>query len=257
MSILSRFYYHQLVRERREMRGDSIPIIQSHAAINGLESFQEALDCDEDNKGIHDNAYFSPWKMNLNDEEILDIYDSDGIIGIVFHEDKMPGGKVKAQTKELSDRFHDLEEKKPRSPQQQKEYFEIINELTPFYIQLIWSNIFHIIRLIYENRVDDKGNPANGWKIISIGSDYDGMIDPFDGYFSVRDLPTLFNYMMEYIGNDKGPIFFGDNGAIHKFQRSEIVTLMFGKEIEDILSDICFNNVDRFLEKYFTISYLT
>jgi len=30
-----------------------------------------------------------------------------------------------------------------------------------------------------------------------------------------------------------------------------------GKKIEDILSDICFNNVDRFLKKYFTDSYLT
>ncbi|MDP4265643.1 MAG: hypothetical protein Q8941_24195, partial [Bacteroidota bacterium] len=38
-----------------------------------------------------------------------------------------------------------------------------------------------------------------GWRIVCIGSDYDGMIDPFDGYFSVSDLPTLFNDMTEYI----------------------------------------------------------
>ena len=256
MSIYSRFYYHQLVRERREKSGDSIPIIQSHAAINGLESFLKALDCDEDKKGFDDNAYFSQWKMNLNDEEILDIYDSDGIIGIVFHEDKMPGGKVKAQTKELSDRFHKLQEIKIRSAQQQKEYVEITNGLKPIYMQLIWSNIFHIIRLIYENRVDDKGNPANGWKIISIGSDYDGMIDPFDGYFSVSDLPTLFDEMIDYINTGKGIIHYAENGKSCDFQIQQIDKLMFGKKIEDILGDICFKNVDNFLKKYFTDSYL-
>jgi hypothetical protein len=251
MSIYSRFYYHQLVRERREKRGDSIPIIQSHAAINGLESFLKALDCDEDRKDFDDNAYFSQWKMNLNDEEILDIYDSDGILGIVLHEDKMPGGKVKAQTKELSNRYHKLEKKKHLSYRQQKEFDDIKGKLKLIYVRLIWSNIFHIIKLIYDNR-----NHENGWKIISIGSDYDGMIDPFDGYFSVSDLPALFNDMIEYINRGRGPIYYADNGIVNEFKGSEIVTLMFGKKIEDILSDICFNNVATFLSKYFIDSYL-
>lgn len=252
MSIYSRFYYHQLVRERREQRGDSIPIIQSHAAINGLESFLKALDCDEDRKDFNGNAYFSQWKMNLNDEEILDIYDSDGIIGIVLHEDKMPGGKVKAQTKELSNRYHKLEKKKHLSYQQQKEFDDIKGKLKLIYVRLIWSNIFHIIKLIYDNR-----NHENGWKIISIGSDYDGMIDPFDGYYSVSDLPALFNDMADYMNKGRGPVYYADNGNIFEFQRNEIATLMFGKKIEDILSDICFNNVDIFLSKYFTNRYLT
>ena len=82
------------------------------------------------------------------------------------------------------------------------------------------------------------------------------MIDPFDGYFSVSDLPALFNDMIEYINKGRGPIYYADNGNVNEFQGIEIVTLMFGKKIEDILSDICFNNVDRFLSKYFTDSYL-
>ena len=82
------------------------------------------------------------------------------------------------------------------------------------------------------------------------------MIDPFDGYFSVSDLPTLFDDMIEYINKGRGPIYYADNANVIEFQGDEIVTLMFGKKIEDILSDICFKNVDRFLEKYFIDSYL-
>lgn len=254
MSIQSRMYYHDLIKQRRS-QNDKIPIIQSHAAISVWKTFQESGRQIED-ENLDKDAYFSQWKVNINDDEILDIYDSDGIIGIVFHEDRMPGGKVKAQTKKLSDRYHKLERKKYLSFRQQKEYDDIKEKLKLIYVGLIWSNIFHIIRLIYNNRIDDKGNPANGWKIISIGSDYDGMIDPFDGYFSVSDLPVLFNDMIEYINKGRGPIYYADNGNVIEFQGDEIVTLMFGKKIEDILSDICYNNVDTFLSKYFTDSYL-
>ena len=223
MSILSRIYYHDLVRERRA-QNDQIPIIQSHAAISGWNTFQEALDCDETIKGFDDDSYFSKWKININNEEILDIYDSDGIIGIVFHEDRMPGGKVKERIRKLSDWYHILNKKEYLSAGQQIKYDKTKEELKSIYVELVWSNIFHIIKLIYDNR-----NHESGWKIISIGSDYDGMIDPFDGFFSVSDLPTLFNDMKEYIDEEKGPVFHKVNNTIVRFQRDEIVTLMSGK----------------------------
>jgi microsomal dipeptidase-like Zn-dependent dipeptidase len=245
MSVQSRKEYHRIVRGRRE-NNDPVPIIQSHAAISGVASFNDALLCDEKDPGFDKETYFSKWKVNINDEEILDIYDSKGIIGIVFHEDRMPGGKVKAQTRELSDRYHKLERKKHLSFRQEEEFSEIKLKLKYIYVQLIWSNIFHIIRLIYNNRSE------NGWRIVCIGSDYDGMIDPFDGYFSVSDLPSLFNDMTEYINMGRGPIYYADNGNIREFQGSEIQRLMFGKPIEDIMRDICFNNVDGFLKDNFS-----
>jgi microsomal dipeptidase-like Zn-dependent dipeptidase len=256
MSLESRFYYHSFVKQRRK-QNDFIPIIQSHSAINGLESFRQAMDYNEEKKDFNDGAYFSRWKMNLNDEEILDVYDSDGIIGIVFHEDKMPGGLVRARTRELSKWYHKLQKKDYLSDTRQAVYDEAKEKLKLIYVELLWSTIFHIIRLINTKRRNSKGKRANGWKIISIGSDYDGMIDPFDGYFSVSDLPSLFNDMMEYIDNDKGPVFYAVNGQIRKFQKADIRKLLFGKTIKDVLRDVCFNNVDKFLSKYFTISYLT
>ena len=254
MSIQSRIYYHNLVKERRK-EGDIVPIIQSHAAINGWSSFSEADKHTED-KDLDKDAYFSRWRINLNDEEILDIYDSDGIIGIVFHEGRMPGGKHKKRTKKLRKKYNRLKKKKNRSVRKQKKFDTVAEQLKLLYNELIWSNIFHIVRLIYINRKDQDGNPIDAWKIISVGSDYDGLIDPFNVYFSVSDLKTLFNDMVDYIKYSKGPVYFSDNGEIHKFKREELEELMFGKTIEEIVSDICFNNVDNFLSKYFTINYL-
>jgi microsomal dipeptidase-like Zn-dependent dipeptidase len=253
MSVQSRMDYHSFVKEvnKSEDPKEKIPIIQSHAAISGWASLKKAISQDEDNN-IDENTYFSRWKVNLEDDEILDIYDSDGIIGIVFHEDRMPGGSLKSRIKKINLFYHYLNRKELLSARQQRIYDRKKEKLKMIYIELLWSNIFHIIKLIHDKR--DKAE--DGWKIISIGSDYDGMIDPFDGYSSVRDLPKLFSEMMEYIDNDKGPIYFGDKGTIHKFHRNEIETLMFGKKIEDILSDICFNNVKTFLSKYFTDDYL-
>jgi hypothetical protein len=254
MSIKSRMYYHYLVKERRE-KGDKIPIIQSHAAINGWSSFCEA-DKQLENKNIDKNAYFSRWKINMNDEEILDIYDSDGIIGFVFHEGRMPGGKINARTKKLRKRYNKLKKKENKSARQQKKFDETTDKLKPIYNKLIWSNIFHIVRLIHKNRTDENGEPANGWKIISIGSDYDGLVDPFNTYFSVSDLQTLFNDMVDYINNQKEPVYFAENGKEYELTKVWINKLMFGKTIEELVSDICFNNVANFLKKYFTEDYL-
>jgi hypothetical protein len=65
------------------------------------------------------------------------------------------------------------------------------------------------------------------------------------------------DYLREYISNGKGAIYYADNGKHQEFQRNTIVSLMFNKKPEDILRDICFNNVDLFLSKYFTLKYLT
>ncbi|MCK4466223.1 MAG: hypothetical protein KAU83_10980, partial [Bacteroidales bacterium] len=225
MSIKSRMYYHNLVKDRRK-EGDRIPIIQSHAAINGWESFNEAIKYSEDKK-LNKNAYFSRWRINMNDEEILDIYDSDGIVGIVFHEGRMPGGLVKDRTKKYRKWFNKLKEKENMSARQQRKFNKVIENLKLIYNELLWSNIFHIVRLIHKNRKSN-GEPANGWNIISIGSDYDGLVDPFNVYFSVKDFQTLFQDMMNYIKRQNGPIYYSENGKRQEFKKEEIEELMFG-----------------------------
>ena len=261
MSIQTRKEYHEIVEQYRD-RGDNIPIIHSHGAINGWESFDQAADFpDEDSADKY--SYFSKFQINLNDEEIRNIYESDGIIGIEFHESRMPGGLVKKKTRKDRNIYNKLHKKKYLSTRQRQDFINTKTNLKQIYVKIIWSNIFHIINHIYNHYQED------GWKIIAAGSDYDGMVDPFNGYFSVRQLPALFNDMVEYlddfINNGQGSICHAvvsveDGKPVIKtrdFNRQEITQLMFDKTSHEIVRDICFNNVDRFLSEYFNPGYLS
>ncbi len=257
MSILSRRQYHCFVKKRR-LKGDNIPIICSHSAVNGLESFKKAGEL-EKKKCTNKKSYFSSAALNLNDEEILDIYDSDGLIGIVLHEDRMPGDDVKRELKKykpckilvlIRELFN------IKSPKADK-------RLRSIYIRLIWSNIFHIIRLISKKRLDNRGQKANGWKILSLGSDFDGTMNPFDTYETAEDFPRLAEDMIAYLINNKNPrlhkdypIYYADKGERKPFARTDIINLSFGGTPTSLVIDIFWNNTSKFLKKYFHDGYL-
>jgi hypothetical protein len=248
MSIQTRQEYHQLI-EKKDEKGDRIPIICSHSAVNGWRTFSDAEKFGPVKK-IDEKAYFSCWELNLNDEEIVDIYDSDGLVGVVLYEGRISGGKVKKRTDALKKAIAQTNGK-------DKEKEDAEERLRQVYIELIWSNIFHIIRLIANAKKANGGGPANGWKIISLGSDFDGVIDSLNTFENMAKLPDLAAGMVEYLQNKKNPVYYAENGKEIEFDRMELEDLFFDKNIEEIVSDIFFNNVDTFLSKYFTQTYLS
>ena len=248
MSIKTRQDYHRYVMNKTR-NGERIPIICSHAAVNGWRSYTDAEKYGP-KKRFDKKTYFSCWEINLNDEEILDIYESDGLIGVVLHEGRMPGGKIRKRIKILKKEIS-------KSRKSGKNSQDSEAKLKQVYLELIWSNIFHIIRLIAKDKKDRNGGPANGWKIISLGSDFDGVIDSLDSFENVRKLSDLAEGMIDYINDKKNPVFYAQNGRDIKLRREDLEKLLFHKKIEDIVEDIFFNNVDLFLSKYFTNAYLS
>ncbi len=257
MSIQTRRQYHCIVKKRR-LKGDRIPIICSHTAVNGLESFEKASEEDQrlfiEKYFLNKKSYFKETAVNLNDDEILDIFDSDGLIGIVLHEDRMPGGVVEKLAKKYKKVLKKY--RKNNSKIGYKKAKEAVIKLKRLYLGLIWSNIFHIIRLISKKRMDTGGFPANGWKIISLGSDFDGTMNPFDTYKTVEDFPDLANDMISYLEKENNPVYYTDKGKRKEFDRLKLEELFFKKEIKDLVDDIFWNNTSHFLEKYFHDEYL-
>jgi hypothetical protein len=104
--------------------------------------------------------------------------------------------------------------------------------------------------LIKDNREED------GWKVLSLGSDYDGLVDPFDSFADVRSYPLFRSQLKAYYDSGK-PIFHVlKKGQIQKIPGKELDSLLFGKSVEQRLDEIFFSNVEMFLSKYFTNSYL-
>lgn len=250
MSSAARKDFYEYVKKRRE-QGDAIPIIFSHGAVNGWPTLKEAQQHPEDEK-IDKDAFFSRWQINLTDEDILAIYDSDGLIGLVLHEGRMPGDKFKKMARKYKKRIDKFAKRNSARAKRKKAAYE--HKLKHEYLKLVWSNIFHMVRVVSEARKVE-GEPADGWKMIAIGSDFDGIINPFNTYPDVCCFMDLKKELSDYL-KEGGPVNYAINGEVRHFHPEEIGQLMFGKTPEELLDAVFYDNADRFLKKYFNAGYL-
>ena len=232
LSMKARTEYYKYVQEKRA-KGDHIPIIASHAAVNGFKNNDPGrhdtfnLDCD---------SYLSRWSINLSDEDIKAIHDSDGIIGLVVHEGRTPGGKTKKRLNRL----------KKCIAKGGKNAFEGQQALTELYCQLILSNIFQIV-----NAIGD----ASAWQRIAIGSDYDGIMDPFNCYPKVGNFHELIADIGKFL-NDPKPLPIYIDSELTTISREQVSQMMYNFTAEDIMQMIAHTNAELFLSKYFTKDYL-
>ncbi len=240
MSLSSRWEYYQYVKQKRA-EGDPIPIVHSHGAISGWQTLSEASRHEEDEK-VDKNQFFSRWQINLTDEDILETYDSDGIIGLLLHEGRMPGEGFKKEAKKLKKKI-----KKARRNEQKRARYSI--QLRDLYIKLLWSNIYHVVKTVQDQR------GADGWGMLSFGTDFDGLIDPFDSYAEVTGFKNLKEDMIEYLKSGK-EILVSENGTEKTLPGEEVWSLLDGKQPEERLNQIMFDNPRQFLSKYFTEEYL-
>lgn len=241
MSIATRKEFYRIIRQKREEENDHIPIIHSHGAVSGWMQLSIAEEMEE-NAALDKGHFFSRWRINLTDEDIRQTFDSDGLIGIVLHEGRTPGEGFKSEAKKLKKKID-------KAVTGSKKQIQLQQQLKDMYLKLIWSNIFHIVKVVWEHRT------KNGWKMISLGSDYDGLVDPMDAFPEVTTFSDLRSDLIEYLESGK-EIYFSQNGTAQPIATEEVRRLQFGQSAEAILDDILFGNTDRFLSKYFTEAYL-
>jgi len=237
MSVKARLEYFEIVRERNEnMMVDmlGIPIISSHSAVSGVKTWVQAeqIGCDKkDDK----HSYVSRCDVNLCDEDITEIYNSDGLIGVLMHEGRMPGKLFKKTMKETT----------------------TIDERKALQVQLFLSNVYHIVQVIEQRLGED------GWKVVTLGSDMDGLIDPFDNYNDAGTLTAFRNAVFIYLDtyDQRAPGFRVKNllaktdGSV-EFTNAEITTLNHNRSISEVVDGIFYKHSEEFLSKYFTDAYL-
>lgn len=228
MSLAARKDYYRLVKGRRE-NGDTIPIIYSHGAVNGL-SWNEFRG--EDSTPLDKNSWFSQWSINLYDEDIKEIYDSDGIIGIDPHEGRMPGG-------EALELFRQLKRRVAWGDHNQHTYEGVLRKE---YVKLIVGNIFQIVSVIRKKKA---------WDIIALGSDYDGIMNPFDSYPKGSDFRSLLNDIQAFLTNPEELIYYRASRR-DSLSPGKVRQLMYGYTPQEIVDKIASKNTEVFLSKYFT-----
>ncbi len=201
MSVISRIQYYKYLEKKPD-----IPVIVSHGAVNGLESIS--------NKQVltnNDNNIFNSSDINIFDDEIHKISDSNGLFCLQLDE------RIIANKEILKKSFLNLNKKKMLLKK----------------AGLIWSQIRHIAETL-----DKTGR--NAWNITAIGSDFDGIVDPLNGYWTSENLPSLFENLLIHAKN----YMAGDGKNLINLSNRQI-------EPEIIVKNLMSENIIHFLETYY------
>lgn len=165
MNRRSRLEYFQLLQE--EFSGISIPVLASHSAVTGLPAPGGTPVTQAASEGL-----FMTDPINFYDDEILKIEETGGVFGL------------------------QLDERRIGSQQALKEARGNIRRRDILYSwsKLVWNQVRHIAELL-----DMNGKFA--WGIQSLGTDFDGIIDPINGYWTASSIDDLDDYLLKHAYN--------------------------------------------------------
>jgi len=202
MSPLSRNEYYQMLASGNAPF-NNVPIVISHGACNGLKSSSDRV------MGRPETAKkLNAVDINFFDDEIIKLAKSGGIFGLQLDERRISSKQT------LKDIKHSLKRSK----------------IMHYRSELLWNQIQHIVELL-----DAEGLFA--WDIMAIGSDFDGIIDSLNGFWTSEELPFLADFLERHAFN-----YMND----HNLQLAANIL-----EADEIVSRIMTDNGTNFLKKHF------
>jgi len=201
MSVASRRYYYDLLETTDDYKG--IPIIVSHGAANGLKSFDEKV-----SQGSEFAASFNTGDINFFNEELIKIAKSKGIFCLQLDERRVASENTIKKVK------HSI----------------IRSKIMHYRSKLLWNQIQHIVEVL-----DVQGLPA--WDCIALGTDYDGIIDPLNAFWTSEELPYLADFLERHA---------------HNYMRDASFNVPENKiKTDEIISRIMSTNGMKFIEAYY------
>ena len=113
------------------------------------------------------------------------------------------------------------------------------------YLKQIKSNIFRMIRVIRNK---------SAWGLIGIGSNFDGLVDPYNSYATIDRFRDFAQDMAGFLQQPQDLIGYKDNqGGV--ISADKVKALMFGYSPEELVAKFSHLNLENFLEKYFNENY--
>ena len=219
MSLRGRLSLYQVVKGYNKVHDKKIPLIASHVGFSNrtigemLYTIKNGGDKSKnqaDTEIVEDRKHlFNTWSINLGVEEIAIIVESGGLIGISLEQNILGVPFMK----------------------------KIKNVSNSFFPRLIMNQILAMAKA---------SKTHDFWNCVTMGSDYDGLIDPVDEYSSVLFYPNLReNLKKEFSGisedeKDEAFMFKPDN-------HGKLVRLA----LDELLDKLFFDNAYTFFYKHF------
>ncbi|NQT76925.1 MAG: hypothetical protein HQ565_04365 [Bacteroidetes bacterium] len=225
MSVSARQEYYAKIRQFNEAKDDpdKIPIVVSHTGYSGHPSMTVAISRpDTDDEKYNDSDNFNNWSINLSDDEIIEVFNSNGIIGLNFDERILSG-------KHTLDDYHSMFTKK-----------DIKNrtlELRKFWAQQMIENILGIVKVVVNSDLVQDAEKVSIWNMLAIGTDFDGMINPEDGFITAEEFTDFRTLVLELLPQQTG-----------------IDQLLQGLSVEQVVDKFMYENAYNFAKAYYVKS---
>lgn len=166
MSIRSREEFYQL-RSSGALGPSDFPLLISHGACNGLKSFREPYP-----GSLPTSRKLNPLEINFYDREIVLLAKSGGLIGLQLDERRIAGKETLKKIK----------------------YSVSRNKIMHYRSELLWLQVRHIAEVL-DNAV------LFAWDCMAIGSDFDGIIDCLNGFWTAEEFPFLADFLERHAFN--------------------------------------------------------
>jgi hypothetical protein len=214
-------------------------VIASDAAVSGWPSF-ELASSQSDHWRNNQNEAFNRWSINLNDDDLREIFKSHGFIAFTLDRYRLAGLQVNqalgdhSQTDARSDRL-----------------------LRKQCTAILAAQLFHVVNVIRQAAPHRKRDAAtrDAWTMLGIGSGFDGMIELLPAYRSVSDMPRLADDLTAFFEAPADVTVYSENREV-RLRTVVLQELMAGYSPRELATMITGGNYEKFLSKYFTKAYL-
>ena len=156
-----------VLRETGALGVADFPLMISHGACNGLKSFREP------HPGpLPTSRLLNPVEINFYDSELIAMARSGGLICLQLDERRIASKEALGAVK------HSL----------------LRHKIMHYRSELLWRQVQHIAETL-----DRAGLFA--WDCMAIGSDFDGIIDSLNGFWTAEELPFLSDFLERHAYN--------------------------------------------------------
>lgn len=262
--------------EFRRKEGISLPMVASHVGVTGyaeelwkssiyktkveeVTTNSYKIQMRKRISGVIKNKphYFNPWSINLMNEDIKEILESNGLIGIsldvrILGFPQLLGPKKKGDKEYISKQdfevlFPDIKAVKDSHLAEVKAEEDDEDQYpnkAESQILCFALNVIHVVNVAYMHSPKTK----NPWDHICVGSDYDGLIEPLQKCSSIADIDKLKDALLS---DDHGLLtaaeaYYKQNGGQRKI-KEELADKNFRKKVVD---KIMFENGERFVNNW-------
>jgi len=194
------------------------PVVASHSAVNGAKTMADSMADNNTHKKAQEkynkSNQFNTWDLNLSDQEIEIIARRGGLIGLSIDQ-RIIMGKKKLQCIKIS------------------ALVPFGKKKTELWCQPVYDNIMYIARTLKDKGIDED----KIWDTVTLGTDYDGLINPVNSYRTTLEFPTL---------EDTLTAIFKKN-----MKKEPLLKNKSEAEIVEIVKKFCYKNSLAFLDTYF------